>query len=317
MAIEIDNAQMFQNRNALGQFPSKCRFVSRIRVHGSQCPPAFHKQPTTDNHGGTTDGGSGGGVEPPCTPLQKSQWIGGDKRQRGHAEDDTRTKSEHITDGIQQRVGGRREYEQSGRTRRTVHDANHKGAPETQITVCVAVRALRMRRRIVNVDVGVYMAQTVFVLMNVEVRALPPKAAQNIGTEKHEHRANHNFEHGFCPRRDSLAKDQQYAADRKQRCRVSETPEAAAEHECPTRNPTRAQRRYGGEMVGFQCVLHADQTTKQQQCVVFHFRFIRRYIGAACVHPAHDSRELKTLGQEKAPRIEPHEDTCPLGFESR
>ena len=35
MAIEIDNAQTFQNRNALGQFPSKCRFVSRIRVHSA------------------------------------------------------------------------------------------------------------------------------------------------------------------------------------------------------------------------------------------------------------------------------------------
>jgi len=207
MAVEIDNTQTFQDRNALRQFLSERRFVSLIRLHGSQCPPAFRKQPATDNQGRTTDASSGGSVEPPRPSFQKPQWIGGDKRQRGHAEDGSRAKSEHISDGIQQRVGGCREDEQSGRTRRAVHHANHKGAPETQIMVCVAVRALRMRRCVVEVGVGVYMAHAGLVLMNVEVRALPPKPAQNISTEKHEHRANRNFEHGFCLRRDALAKD--------------------------------------------------------------------------------------------------------------
>ena len=207
MAVEIDDTQTFQNRNALGQFLSERRFAALIRVHGSQCPPAFRKQSAADNHGGTTDAGSGGGVEPPRPSLQKPQRIGGNERQRGHAENGSRAESEHISDGIQQRVGGRREDEQSGRTRRAVHHANHKCAPETQIMVCVAVRALRMRRRIVEVGVGVYVAHTVLVLMNVEMRTLPPKPAQNISTEKHKHRANRNFEHGFCPRRDALAED--------------------------------------------------------------------------------------------------------------
>jgi len=71
MAVEIDNAQAFQNRNALSQFLSERRFVSLIRVHGSQCPPAFRKQPASDKHGSTTDASSGGGVEPPRPSLQK------------------------------------------------------------------------------------------------------------------------------------------------------------------------------------------------------------------------------------------------------
>ena len=128
--------------------------------------------------------------------------------------------------------------------------------------VCVAVRALRMRRRIIEVGVGVHMAHAGLVLMNVEVRALPPKPAQNICTEKHEHRANRNFEHGFCPGRDALAKDQQYAADRKQSHRVSETPETTPQYECPTRCSARSHRRDGSKVVRLQGVLHADQTTK-------------------------------------------------------
>ena len=183
MAVEIDDTQTFQDRNTMGKFVPERYFTSRIRSHGSQCPPALQQQPAADDDGGTPDKSSGGRIEPARKPLQQPQRIGGNERQRGHAGDRTHGKCKDLSDRIHQRVGGCREYEQSGRPCRTVTHANHKGAAETQIVMVMLASALRVWRHIVVVSMGVYVAHPAFVLMNVEMRTLPPKSAQNIGTQ--------------------------------------------------------------------------------------------------------------------------------------
>ena len=110
---------------------------------------------------------------------------------------------------------------------------------------------------------GVQVAYTVFVLMNVDMRPLPPQPVQNIGTEQQDHYSNSNFEHDCHVRRDAAAEYQQQAADRDQRHRMSQTPETAAQHEFTTRSSPGAHSSDSGEVVRFQSMLHADQTTKK------------------------------------------------------
>jgi hypothetical protein len=51
---------------------------------------------------------------------------------------------------------------------------------------------------------------------------------------------------------------------------VPEAPDASSQYERLTGGSTGGHCGYGGEVVGFQRVLHTDQATKQQQSVVFH-----------------------------------------------
>ena len=96
----------------------------------------------------------------------------------------------------------------------------------------------------------------------MEVRATSPDAYEDIQPENDDHDANGELQHSFRARRNRFAEQEECAANRQQRDRVSDAPDAASQYKGTTGTAALGQRSDGGEVIRLKGVLHADETAK-------------------------------------------------------
>jgi hypothetical protein len=102
------------------------------------------------------------------------------------------------------------------------------------------------------------------VAMRMEVDAVAHQAAQHVGTEHDQHRADRGLECLLERGRDRMAEPEHRAAEQHQGQRVADAPGDALAQGPGQRALARRQRRDRGQMVRFGRMLHAEQEAEEQ-----------------------------------------------------
>ena len=116
-----------------------------------------------------------------------------------------------------------------------------------------------MRRGFAGMAVGVKMHRAVAVAVFVEMHTIAPQPPQHVRAEADQHQADGGLHRSGDRFRDGAAEQNGGAGKHEQRERVAEPPGQPVLDDIGHMAAARGDAGYGGDMVGFERMLHAQQ----------------------------------------------------------
>ncbi len=126
------------------------------------------------------------------------------------------------------------------------------------------MRGAGMRRRFAGVAVGVEMHRAVTVAMPVKMHAVAPEPPQHMRAETDQHDADGGLDRTCDRLGDRVAEQDGGAGESKQRQRMAKPPGQPVLDDVTDMAAARGDAGYGGDVVGLERVLHAQQKPKPQ-----------------------------------------------------
>ena len=123
-----------------------------------------------------------------------------------------------------------------------------------------------MRHAFAGMAVGVEMNRAVVMAVRVDMHAVAPQPPQQMRAEADQHDADRGLQRRGELFGDGVAEQDRSTRKRKQRQRMPEPPGQPVLDDVADVAAPRRDRGDGGDMIGLQRMLHAQQEAKTQDC---------------------------------------------------